>query len=332
MELEIIQGLDWIDPKIKWLAIEAELRHETGHGIPTRNVKRDGIWKKEKVYGTPKELFTFFLDAYYRGLTPDFALNYLLRVGESLTIWGEGANAKVLATKQLTYLNEYYEGEFPNNNFTAVCEMSRKGITGVVNKRFSIGEAKRAGLWDDRVSSVQDPDFYKHAKPVKGSRNFASFWYKYPYRMLEARAWSFAARKLFSDALGGLYTVEEMAGSEDFSEDVEDTAETKAHVIPTKSSQHSTTIREETPKHDKIFTEPIYNKEAQLKKQFLKDIRLTDAYTKANVDCLNKKGFPLTSDRKFLGSLYEKFNKQLDGDIEDFNFIEFAEKYIKLED
>jgi len=357
MELEIIQQLDWIDPKVKWLAIEAELRHETGHGIPTHKVKKDGRWVKERLYQNAKELFAFFIDAQDRGLSPSFALNYLLMVGDKLTIWGEGANAKVLGTGELIFFDDGFTGTFPNNDFAAFCVMERRGIKGRITRTFSIGDAKRAGLWDDRVSSTDNPDFYKYAKPQKGNYNFASFWYKYPYRMLEARAWSFAARKLFSDALGGLYTREEMIGSEELTEVSDDTLSVakdkprldykepskvesvarktkpyepyKAPLSYNKAVSKKEGLKAQESKIDQLEDEDAQS-ESQLKKLFMKGILSTDAYSVANTACLTKNSYPLISDRETLSALYETFTKQLDGKkIEDFDFDTFTKENMK---
>jgi len=303
MELERIQQLDWVDPKIKWLAIEAQVRHLAGHGIPTVKEKAGGRWINKKLYETPHQLFAFFLDAHDRGMSPSFALNYLLRIGDKLTIWGDGANAKVLATNELSHLKEYFEGEFPNNDFAAVCEMGRKGIEGITIKKFSIGDAKRAGLWDKRTKSTEASGFHDH------SGNFGSFWYKYPYRMLESRAWSFAARKLFSDALGGLYTAEEMSGPS------ENETIKKAELAPEKIDIVKKEIK--TPIVKAIEDKPNKND----KQKFIEKITSCEAYEYQNEDHNQSHGFDLVKNRALMAELYRVFVSELDSDYEltDFN-------------
>ncbi len=70
-------------------------------------------------------------------------------------------------------------------NPVAVCVAKRKGRKPVIAK-FSVEDAKRAGLW-----GKQGP------------------WQAYPKRMMQMRARGFALRDAFPDALKGLITVEE---------------------------------------------------------------------------------------------------------------------------
>lgn len=65
-----------------------------------------------------------------------------------------------------------------------------KGSTKAVEYTFSVGDAKRAGLWNP----------VKHESP----------WYRYPDRMLMNRAWGFLFRDHFSEAFSGLWTTEEL--------------------------------------------------------------------------------------------------------------------------
>jgi hypothetical protein len=70
----------------------------------------------------------------------------------------------------------------PADGFAAVCELGRTG--GQVQRQaFSVGDAKRAGLWGK-----------------------SGPWQTYPARMLKMRARGFAIRDVFADALGGFVT------------------------------------------------------------------------------------------------------------------------------
>jgi hypothetical protein len=81
-------------------------------------------------------------------------------------------------------VEEYFEGEGTPNPI-AVCVAKRKGRKPVVAK-FSVEDAKRAGLW-----GKQGP------------------WSAYPKRMMQMRARGFALRDAFPDVLKGLITAEE---------------------------------------------------------------------------------------------------------------------------
>jgi hypothetical protein len=82
------------------------------------------------------------------------------------------------------YVREYVEGE--GDNLTAVCEAKRRGYPAPTVSRFSMADAKRAGL-----------------------AGKAGPWSQYPARMLALRARGFALRNAFADALRGLITAEE---------------------------------------------------------------------------------------------------------------------------
>ena len=80
---------------------------------------------------------------------------------------------------------ETWEHEHDADLLTAVCIAKRHGSTPVT-ARFSVMDAKRAGLWTK-----------------------AGPWQTYPRRMLQMRARSFALRDAFPDVLKGLISVEE---------------------------------------------------------------------------------------------------------------------------
>jgi hypothetical protein len=82
------------------------------------------------------------------------------------------------------YVREYTEGE--GDGLVAVCEAKRKGYPAPTVVRFSMADAKRAGL-----AGKSGP------------------WTQYPARMLTLRARGFALRNAFADALRGLITAEE---------------------------------------------------------------------------------------------------------------------------
>jgi len=81
-------------------------------------------------------------------------------------------------------IEEYFENEGTPNP-VAVCVAKRKGRTPVIFK-FSVEDAKRAGLWGKTGP-----------------------WQAYPKRMMQMRARGFALRDAFADVLTGLITAEE---------------------------------------------------------------------------------------------------------------------------
>ena len=118
------------------------------------------------------------------GLSPMQSLQSIAVINGRPTIWGDAALALVQSSPVCEYVKEYTEGQ--GDNFTAVCEAKRRGYPAPTVSRFSMADAKRAGL-----AGKSGP------------------WSQYPERMLALRARGFALRNAFADALRGLITAEE---------------------------------------------------------------------------------------------------------------------------
>lgn len=111
------------------------------------------------------------------------ALQNIAVINGRPSIWGDAAKALVLVHPACEDIEELIEGE--GDHRTAICIVKRRNKTPSV-QRFSVADAKRAGLW-----------------------NKAGPWQNYPDRMLQMRARGFALRDAFPDALRGLVLAEE---------------------------------------------------------------------------------------------------------------------------
>ncbi len=118
------------------------------------------------------------------GLSPMQSLQSIAVINGRPTIWGDAALALVQSSPVCEYVREYTEGE--GDNLTAVCEAKRRGYPAPTVVRFSVADAKKAGLWGK-----------------------SGPWSAYSTRMLQVRARGFALRNAFADALRGLITAEE---------------------------------------------------------------------------------------------------------------------------
>jgi len=118
------------------------------------------------------------------GLSPMQSLQSIAVINGRPSILGDAALALVQACPVCEYVREYLEGE--GDNLTAVCEAKRQGYPAPTTVRFSVADAKKAGLWGKTGP-----------------------WTQYPSRMLQLRARGFALRNAFADALRGLVTAEE---------------------------------------------------------------------------------------------------------------------------
>ena len=134
--------------------------------------------------GKPQDIMVCVQWGYEIGLAPMQALQNIAVINGKPSVYGDAAMALVQASAVCEDVHEYFEGEGTPNPI-AVCEAQRKGRKPVVAK-FSVEDAKRAGLW-----GKQGP------------------WSAYPKRMMQMRARGFALRDAFPDVLKGLITAEE---------------------------------------------------------------------------------------------------------------------------
>ena len=130
------------------------------------------------------------------GLSPMASVQNIAVINGRPAIWGDSVLALVRASGKLESFNEQFVGNYPDDSFAAVCTAKRVG-EDPVDREFSIADAKRAGLW---VADKQGLDYKKKLTP----------WYKYPKRMLQMRARSWALRDGFGDVLKGLRVAEEV--------------------------------------------------------------------------------------------------------------------------
>lgn len=117
------------------------------------------------------------------GLAPMQAIQNIAVINGRPSIWGDAMLALVRGSGLCSGIKENFEGS--EDNYRAVCIAKRRD-GDEVRSEFSVGDAKRAGLW-----GKQGP------------------WQQYPKRMLQMRARGFALRDAFPDVLRGLISREE---------------------------------------------------------------------------------------------------------------------------
>lgn len=120
------------------------------------------------------------------GLPPMAALQSIAVINGRPTLWGDGALGLVQGSGRLVSIKEWQEGE--GDNRVAFCKVVRKGDPEPKIGKFSVADAKKAGLWTKSNSP----------------------WITYPERMLKMRARAWALRDGFADVLKGLGIAEEV--------------------------------------------------------------------------------------------------------------------------
>lgn len=118
------------------------------------------------------------------GLAPLQALQSIAVVNGRPAVFGDAALAVAKASPVCEYVTEKIEGD--GEQMVATCTAKRRGYPEATVVRFTVADAKKAGLWGK-----------------------AGPWSQYPRRMLQMRARGFALRDAFPDVLKGLVTAEE---------------------------------------------------------------------------------------------------------------------------
>ena len=134
--------------------------------------------------GKPQDIMVCIQWGMEMGLAPMQALQNIAVINGKPSVYGDAMMALVQASPVCEGVEESIEDEGTPNP-VAVCVARRKG-RAPVTVRFSVEDAKRAGLW-----GKQGP------------------WQAYPKRMLQMRARGFALRDAYPDVLKGLITTEE---------------------------------------------------------------------------------------------------------------------------
>lgn len=173
------------------------------------------------------------------GLAPMQALQNIAVINGRPSIWGDAALALVRGSGKLEYIEE------KQTDTEATCKIKRKGEPEAVYT-FTKVDAERAGLWDTRAKINKNN--YQMDNP--------SPWYKYPKRMMQMRARSFALRDIFTDVLKGVGIAEE----EQDKAPIDTTVETYAEVEPVdplaNASEENLQNGEKEEATDAIIEEP----------------------------------------------------------------------------
>lgn len=138
-----------------------------------------------KDFNTPQKVFIAIQYGAEIGLSPTRSLQSIAVINGRPCVWGDALPALVRSSGLCEYITERVEGD--GEKMVAVCVSKRKDAPEPQETRFSVADAKTAGLWGK-----------------------AGPWKNYPKRMLQMRARAFNLRDNFADALGGMAVREEV--------------------------------------------------------------------------------------------------------------------------
>ena len=195
--------------------------------------------------GKPQDILVCVQWGYEMGLAPMQALQNIAVINGKPSVYGDAAMALVQASPVCEDVEEFFENEGTPNPI-AVCIAKRKGRKPVTVK-FSVEDAKRAGLW-----GKQGP------------------WSAYPKRMMQMRARGFALRDAFPDVLKGMITAEE---AQDYPEEAKPVQAKPANpldlVAPKKIE-----IPEQTT--DTLLIEEAFSQDADAEEMAAKDVEVVE--------------------------------------------------------
>ena len=191
-----------------------------GRGLAPQDF--DGLWRvatilaasgvvPKDLHQRPEAIFVTMNMGAELGLSPMASLQNISVINGRPTLWGDGLLGVVRGSGQLAGFSETFKGDFPSGDFAAVCKCKRGDES--VTREFSIDDAKAAGLW-------------------KYSQQGVTPWHKYPKRMLQMRARSWALRDLFADITKGISAREELEPSFDVDTQFDEKTEIHEPISP----------------------------------------------------------------------------------------------------
>jgi len=127
------------------------------------------------------------------GLSPIVSLQNMYIVNNKPALYAVVANAIVMGSPKCEYVTIKYIGTEYDDDFGVQITSKRKNAKEENVSKFTVADAKLAGLWQSK-----------------------DVWRKHPKRMLMARAIGFHHNDYFPDILKGIKTVEELQDYDDY--------------------------------------------------------------------------------------------------------------------
>jgi hypothetical protein len=151
--------------------------------------------------GKPADCFVAIQMGLEVGLAPMQAIQNIATINGRPAIYGDAMLGLCWQSPLCEDISERMEGT--GDDRVAICIAKRRGASIPVERRFSVADAKRAKLWQEKATvtkTSRDGGTYEADSGV---------WFAYPERMLQMRARGFALRDAFPDVLRGLLPFEE---------------------------------------------------------------------------------------------------------------------------
>jgi len=142
-----------------------------------------------KDIGTQEKVLAVIMAGAEIGLAPFQSLQSFAIINGRPALWGDGMLG--VARKYGVKVDERIEGQ--GDERVAICRVTRSDTEEVIERSFSVADAKQAKLWNKKGREGQDTP-----------------WVTYPMRMLQMRARAWALRDGCADMLRGMKMAEEV--------------------------------------------------------------------------------------------------------------------------
>lgn len=161
-----------------------------------------GLMKGEDKSAAVAQAGMIILKGLELGMTPTMALDIIANINGRNCIWGKGVPALIRGRGHK--IEEWETGTRMADDWTFHCRITRGDTGEVIERSFSVLDAKQAGLWS------QEAKITRSGRNGPYTKENDSPWYRFPQRMLPARARGYAAADGAPEALLGMYLAEEM--------------------------------------------------------------------------------------------------------------------------
>jgi hypothetical protein len=194
--------------------------------VPNHFYEKLSDGKPDFSKGKTPAVVAVLIQGYQLQLPPLTALQHIIPVNGLLSIKGDLAKSMIFNSGKLkpgSWVEEE-TGTIEAGDYMVKITATRADNGQTLSRSFSVGQAKRAGLWITE-QQVNGQDGWKYK---------SSAWWKYPTRMCNYRALGFIARDMFPDVMAGIYTTEEAM---DIPKDTVEVIETESGskiIIPDK--------------------------------------------------------------------------------------------------
>ncbi len=179
--------------------------------------------------GKPDDCFVAMMYGAELGIPPLQAMQDIAVINGKPGIYGDILLAILYSSPLFddASFDESWEGEYPNDNFKAICTMGRRlpdGTVKTITREFSVADAKLAKLWGK-----------------------AGPWTNYPRRQIQWKPRWWTARDLFTDLLRGARSAEDLIEIETEYEVIESepAGETRSKTVAEKMADKATSLDEE---------------------------------------------------------------------------------------